>query len=359
MRDVCAGRLGSVARALGLDRRADEFVEVFRTMSGSWGTAGAADLAESDVSSDGSPLEYAVALDEADPVLQFAIEAIERSGDPVSRVALARRTMADLVARYGVSDKRWTAVTDLFLPDGAATGHVAMYGAELRRSGPIGFKIWFYPGVTGPDRSVRLVEQALGRLGLEKAWPSVVAHMRRDEHLDRPILFSLDLSADRAARVKVYYRHYEADDVYVSGLMAGYPGFARQPVLDFCAMMLTGDGRLAHQPPVSCLTFTGDGGDRVEAATLYVPMWTYAPDDEVVRARVRALLACSGVSGRLYERVLGTVATRPLHRGRGLHNYVAWRPGGGRAQVKIYFSPELRHVNPAPRYRPATSEAPM
>jgi hypothetical protein len=107
---------------------------------------------------------------------------------------------------------------------------------------------------------------------------------------------------------------------------------------------------LADQAPVSCLAFTG-GGERPDAATLYIPMWTYAPQDEVVRTRVCQLLLGNGGSTRLYENALRDVAGRPLHLGRGPHNYVAWRPGGRRAPVKVYLSPELRHVNPAARYR--------
>ncbi|MEU8244544.1 tryptophan dimethylallyltransferase family protein [Actinoplanes missouriensis] len=344
-----ADRLDAVVRALGMGHRAGEFADIFRTMTASWGAATPAELAESDVSSDGSPVEYAVALGATDPAVQFAVEAVGPADDQRSRAALARAVMADLTDRYGVSDTRWRTVADLFLPDDPA-GHAAMYGAELRRSGPVGFKVWFYPGVAGPEHAAETVEEALRRLGLEKAWASAAAHMRRDDNLDRLILFSLDLSADGAARVKLYYRHYEADGQFLSRLMAGYPGFGWSPVLDFCAVLLSGAGSLAAQPPVTCLAFTGAGGDRVQTATLYLPMWTYAADDEQVCSRVQRLLDHDPVATGQYQQVLTGVARRPLRSGRGLHNYVAWRPGSHRAAVKVYLSPELRHVNPSTRY---------
>jgi hypothetical protein len=104
----------------------------------------------------------------------------------------------------------------------------------------------------------------------------------------------------------------------------------------------------AVQPPVTCLSFRhGDAepGD----VTLYLPLWTGLPDDEVVRGRVRGLLASQGVRPDRYDRALPEVAARPLRQARGMHNYLSWQPGKP-PRLKAYWSPELHGVNPAPRY---------
>lgn len=348
--DTCAARLDRLVHGLGLGDLAGEYAEAFRFMTTSWGSATPGELAESDVSSDGSPMEFAVGFDDTDVAVQFAIEAMRPGDGPRDRVTSARRLQRDLVGRYGISDRWWSEVADLFLPPDPATEHVAMYGAEARRGAPTQFKVWFYPAVRGGARSAELCERGLERLGLGQAWPAVVAHMRRDEHLDRPMLFSLDLSAGSAARVKLYFRHYDADADYMSDLMAGYPGFEWKSVLDFCTVMTENAADYSEQPPVTCLTFTQDEPTKAGAATLYLPMWTYAPDDEAVRRRFHQVLLASGRSTDRYDRAVSDVAGRPPASGRGIHNYVAWRPGSQQPRLKVYLSPELRHRDPAARY---------
>ncbi|MER7756585.1 tryptophan dimethylallyltransferase family protein [Kitasatospora sp. NPDC097643] len=351
-RAVSEARLARLATGLGLGDRTGECLKAFRAMTESWGTATAAELPESDVSSDGSPVEFAVGLED-DAAVQFAVEALAPGDSPADRVDAARATMARLVRRFGTDQRRWTQVADLFLPEKPATAHVAMFGAEVRSSGPVQFKVWFYPGVGGPEQAAELCRQGLAAVGLGEAWPAVVAHMPRGERLDPPVLFSLDLSADRAARVKLYFRHHASNADRLAELMAPYPGFAATPVREFCELMAAAAAAdLTAQPPVTCLSFTGERPAAVGAATVYLPMWTYAPHDEAVRRRMHRALAAGGRPLEPYEQALRDVAGRPLAAGRGLHNYIAWRPGRDRPRFKAYFSPELRHIDPAARYAP-------
>ncbi|MFI9585699.1 tryptophan dimethylallyltransferase family protein [Streptomyces sp. NPDC052236] len=350
---ACAARLDRLTRGLGLGDRAAAYAEAFRVMTSSWGAATPQELAESDVSSDGSPMEFAVGFDDTEAAVQFAVEPMRPGDSPRDRVLAARHLMRDLVSRYRLSDRRWSEIADLFLPEDPAIEHVSMYGAEARRGAPVEFKVWFYPAVLGDSRTAELCERGLERLGLGDAWPAVVSHMRRDEHKDRPMLFSLDLSPGSAARVKLYFRHYDADADYMSELMAGYPGFLWKPVLDFCTAMTANAASYAQQPPVTCLSFTEDNPGKAGAATLYLPMWTYAPDDAVVRRRFHRVLAATGRRADQYDRALNDVAGRPLESGRGIHNYVAWRPGSQQPRLKVYLSPELRRMDPGTRYEVA------
>ncbi|WPW27214.1 tryptophan dimethylallyltransferase family protein [Streptomyces atratus] len=345
-----AARLAGLATGLGLGDRSGVCVDTFRAMTYSWGAATAGELPESDVSSDGSPVEFAVGFDD-DPSLQFAVEALRPGDCPVDRVVSARATMARLVRRYGADERRWAQVADLYLPEKPATEHVAMFGAEVRQHGDAQFKVWFYPAVGGPEQAAELCERGLAAVGLGAAWDAVAAHMPRGERLDRPVMFSLDLSAAPEARVKLYFRHYATDAGRLAELMASYPGFGAGPVREFCQVMAPeAAADLSAQPPVTCLSFTGARPAAVGGATVYLPMWTYAPDDEVVRRRMNDALAACGRASAPYERALREVASRPLGTGRGIHNYVAWRPGPGRPRLKAYFSPELRHADPAARY---------
>lgn len=348
--DAGAARLAALATGLGLGDRSAVCTEAFRDMTRSWGAATAAELAESDVSSDGSPLEFAVGFDD-ELALQFAVEALSPGDRPVDRVVSARAAMDRLVRRHEADERRWAQVADLYLPEKPATEHVAMFGAEVRQHGDPQFKVWFYPAVGGPDRAAELCEQGLAAVGLGAAWTAVADHMPRGERLDRPVMFSLDLSAAPEARVKLYFRHYATDADRLAELMAPYPGFEASPVREFCRVMLPGAAAdLSPQPPVTCLSFTGARPTAAAGATVYLPMWTYAPDDEVVRRRMNDALAACGRPSAPYERALRAVANRPLDTARGIHNYVAWRPGPGRPRLKAYFSPELRHADPMARY---------
>ncbi|WP_406280429.1 tryptophan dimethylallyltransferase family protein [Embleya sp. NBC_00896] len=357
VRGTCASRLENLTRRLDLGERAEEIVAVFRTMTEPWGDARSGELPLSDVSPDGSPVEFAVDFDEADPAVQFAVEPMTPGGTAADASSAARRMMAGLATAYGTSDERWASLADLYLPDDPAGGHVAMYGAEIRRHGPVRFKVWFYPTVEGPDRALDLLGMGLDRLGLQAAWPAVLSHVRRDARRDLPFLLSLDLSASRAARIKIYFRHYDADADYLATLLEKQPGFDPDLTTGFCRLMTGHAEDLTVQPPVTCLTFTIADAREADAATLYVPLWTYAASDEVLRGRVCRLFASHGRSADRYEHVLGEIASRPPADGRGIHNYISWQPGRDRPRVKIYFSPELHDTNPPPRYRLDASDS--
>lgn len=347
-RRVSADRLARLARGVGLDGRTTaELTGAFAALTAPWGGAAAGDLPPSDVSPDGSPAEFAVDLGAAGPVVQFAVEPLPLGG--TGAPAAARRTMATLVERYGVDDARWRAVAGLYLPERAARAHVAMYGAEAGPGRPLSFKVWFYPGVTGPDAAGELVRRGLERLGMAGAWGAVRAHARRGLRADLPILLSLDLTAGRSARVKVYFRHYAVDADGLAALMARHPGFVPRRI-GALWRSVTGDDGPGEQPPVSCLAFTAEHTARARAATLYLPLWRCAPDDEAVRARVADLLRDAGRSPERYHRGLARVAGRPLRAGRGLHSYLSWQPGHGGARLKVYWSPELRGIDPPARY---------
>ncbi|MBT3153607.1 hypothetical protein HTV45_22530 [Streptomyces sp. CHD11] len=346
VRDACATILEKTARTLQLGAGGTEFVATFRAMTAHWGAARPNDLPLSDVSPDGSPVEYAVDLDGHAPALQFAMEPLT-AGVPARDPAAARTLMPLLAERYGTGMARWSAAADRLLTDDAHGPHVSMYGAEVRSGAPIRFKVWFYLDGNGPDGMFDLLYTALDRMGATHLWPVVQAHVHRAGY-DVPFLLSLDLDDDPAARVKVYFRHFGADADEVAAVLKTYPGFEPGEVRDFCRTMTGGRRHFSDQPPVTCLSLFDAQTHERAAATLYIPLWTYAEHDGEVRQRVHRALAAYPQALRRYDSVLAGIAHRGLDAGTGIHNYVSWQPGRARPRVKVYLSPEMHDVNPPP-----------
>jgi hypothetical protein len=346
VRAGCAATLERTARTLGLAAGGTKLVAAFRAMTDHWGDARPDELPLSDVSPDGSPVELAVDLDGSAPALQFAMEPL-LPGVPARDPAAARMIMTMLAGRFGARTRRWPPVAARLLPDAAYGPHVSMFGAEVRRGGPVRFKAWFYLDAEGPDNAPDLLRSVLEGMGEAALWPVARAHVRRAGR-DAPFLLSLDLTDAATARVKVYFRHPAADAGEVAAVLRRYPGYDPEEVRAFCATMLGGDRPFADQPPVTCLSLLDAHTGRHAAATLYVPTWTYADHDGQVRQRIRRVLAGRSEALRRYDGVLAGVARRGLDAGTGIHNYLSWRPGRPRPRLKVYLSPQLHAVNPPP-----------
>ncbi|MEV6347156.1 tryptophan dimethylallyltransferase family protein [Actinoplanes sp. NPDC051851] len=346
VRLACATTMERTARSVALGAAGAQLTGVFRAMTGHWGAARLDELPLSDVSPDGSPLEVAVELAGREPAVQFAMEPLlpgRAANDPTA----ARMLMRILAAEHGAGARRWLTVADLLLPADAQGPHVAMYGAEVRPDGATRFKVWFYLDVAGPEQAFDVLHAALERMGEGHLWPTVQAHAHRSGH-DVPLLLSLDLTDDAAARVKVYFRHFAADVEEVVAVLKAYPGFEPGEVSAFCRCLLDGRLKFSDQPAVTCLSLLDAQTHERPAATLYVPLWTYADDDEQVRLRVHRALAGDSRARRRYDSVLAGVATRDLRSGTGIHNYLSWQPGRVRPRVKVYLSPEMHGMNPPP-----------
>ncbi|MFE7808878.1 tryptophan dimethylallyltransferase family protein [Streptomyces sp. NPDC057430] len=347
---LCGSALESIARTFGPNAWAEQVREAFDVLVEPWGTMTVRDLPFSDVSPDGSPVEYAITLTGDTPVLQLAMEPLVPHGDYAARAEEARRVMSRLSSHYGAQTERWARVADLFLPREGAADHVAMYGLEAVAGRPPQFKVWFYPQVRGIPRAPELVAEALVKLGLGEAWGTVLGHAYRGFERDRPALFSLDLTSSPTVRTKVYFRHYDSSARHISTICGEGSRRSAAAARDFCTA-LAGDAGLGVQPPVTCLTLTQAGRHVGYSVTPYVPLWTAAPDDAVIRARIGALLASHGASPTRYEDTLHALARRPLSAARGLHNYVSLQLMKTGPRIKVYLSPELLGSDPPARYQ--------
>lgn len=347
---LCGGALERIARKFGPNGWAEQVRAAFDVLVEPWGTVPVRDLPFSDVSPDGSPVEYAITLTGDIPVLQLAVEPLVPHGDYAARAEEARRVMSRLSSHYGVHTQRWAQVAGIFLPPEGEADHVAMYGLEAVAGRPPRFKVWLYPQVRGTLRAPELVAEALVKLGLEEAWETVLGHAYRGFECDRPALFSLDLTSSATARTKVYFRHYNSSAQHMADICGAGSRRTAAAVRNFCTA-LTGDGGLGAQPPVTCLTLSREGRHIRSSVTPYVPLWTAAPNDAVMRARICALLASHGTSSTRYEGTVAALAGRPLPAARGLHNYASLQLKKVGPRIKVYLSPELVSLDPPVRYQ--------
>src|SRR5262249_54073819 len=137
---------------------------------------------------------------------------------------------------------------------------------------------------------------------------------------DEVRFFSLDLSADRSARVKVYTAHPEATAERIETAISSVrrePGEAAR----FCRTMGGTNGPYASRPILTCLAFVA--GRSTPTATLHFPVRCYAHDDAIVRDRVLGWIHPEGRP--IYLRALDAFARRRLDAGVGMQTYVSLR----------------------------------
>lgn len=348
-----ARTLAALARAIGMTGQVEQMLSVFRTMISPWGNREIGDRPRwrSDVCADGSPLEFSLAIEGEQPEIRVLTEPLSPFPTLEAMQDEARALVRTLVARFGASDQRLRAIEDLFLPPRPQGGYALMHAAMFRPNQPNDFKIYLNPGAQGEDESAAVMQEALARLGFERAWRSIEDYAWRGFEEDRLVYLSLDLASSPEARVKVYFRHYAMAPVELDECMEIARGHTSGQAEGFCREVTGHEGAFVAQPLVSCLSFTDPADARPAAATLYVPLWTYASDDAITSARIRACLRSRGLPVAMYDAALAAVARRPLDEANGIHTYVSLRTRGGRPRITTYWSSELYDRCPPPRYQ--------
>ena len=327
---------------------------VLRRMLSPWGARRIAERPEwhSDVCADGSPIEFSAAFEGEEIRIRTLVESLP----DVPATRAAQRAAAGLtqilIQEYAADAGRLAAVWDLFLPHADPSGFAMMHAVDFGPAAGPEFKIYLNPeangALSGPDRT----RAALERLGLGEAWPAVLAYAARGFDLDRIVYFGLDLTEGPEARVKVYFRHYDAVPEELDARMRVAARHEPGALRDFCGELTGKEGELRAQPLVSNLTFTASGGATTPlSATAYVPLWLYADCDRTIERRVSSVLTGLGLPADRYRALLDRVARRPLADGRGIHTYASLRTGGARPRVATYWSTELYDRYPSARYQ--------
>lgn len=347
-----SARLAGLWRALTLSECPQDVTDLFKIMVAPWGDTclPARPLWPSDITDDHTPFEFSVAFSQARSELRILVEAQGASPTLASTMAAGLALNQTLAAR-GADLERFRAVEDLFFPGDPVGKFVLWHAASLVPGEAPSFRVYLNPQVQGVARSYALVEEAMHRLGLKDAFPELAAGARRSPTRDELRYFSLDLSADSRARVKVYVYHHDAtiDDLESAHSVARNhePG----AVAELCEIIAGTRDRLPRSA-ATCFAFVQ--GEKAPTATLHLPIRFYAENDAVARRRVEDYLARKQIPPAPYRQVLEAVANRPLEAGSGLQTYASLRLGPS-PRVTVYLAPEVFHTAPQRHLEPSES----
>jgi hypothetical protein len=247
---------------------------------------------------------------------------------------------------------RFRQVEDLFLPREPQGVFSIWLAAQIGSEKEPDFKLYVNPEARGRRLAPAIVEEALVRLGFGAAWPVVGRTLlRRGGELDELNYFSLDLSPNPGARVKIYARHYQASVADLDAVAEAALSYRAGDLSAFLEAVTPGGlSTFKGRPPQSCYTFVDPTCELPAAATLHFPINSYAQDDQVVRQRVVACLERFDLPTEAYESSLEAFANRPIDQGIGLQSYVSFRRYQDEARVTVYFPLEI--------YRPGTVAKP-
>jgi len=356
--DATQPRFARLCETFGLSR--DAASTLLRKLCDPWGMQPVEHLRgwPSQIGDDGSPIELSIAFG-SKPELRVMVEPL---GDPpslVSNRAAALELLRALRDEYHLDLTRLDAVGDLFLPSEPKGSFALWIAAGLSADVRPEFKVYLNPAARGAGRAASSVEECLTRLGFARGWDDVARRLTsRGPVADRLAYVSLDLTPGAAARVKIYARHEHATIEDLERAAAGASATRPSEALRFVETMVPTLRKFEGRAPFTCWSFVAGSGYPA-AATTHLPINGYAPNDAVIRDRVREVLGRFEMNQDLYERALAAFAERPLEQRGGLQAYVSFRrdPEGPRTTVYLPLEVYARGVVAAPTAVPDPVDA--
>jgi DMATS type aromatic prenyltransferase len=345
LREHTTGQLLRLCRVAGLSGPDQLPVELLGRLLGAAGESrlNGSSPWPSSISDDTTPVEFSIAFDANGEC------AVRVLGETVN--TYPERQFLDAVAgRLQLFTDRFDAVQDLFLPEEQQGEFRLWYSLIFWPTSAPRLKIYLNPQVTGPAQAGRLVAEGLSRLGINRAYDTVVASALTRGELDRFSFFALDLDDSPQSRVKLYISHEAAETQDIVRAASLIPGIDAAQIHEFCALLGGRNGPFRSRPLMSSYSFVGGDTARPSSYSLYVPIRDYVPDDEVARARVLAVMAQYDIDSATLDRALAAVSSRPLRDGVGLIPHVSLRLGAYGSGITIYLSSEAYSVAP-PRRR--------
>ena len=346
--DYSTTRFKALCQGAGFGSDTDNVVTTLRTLLDSCGDVSVRSASSdwvSEISDDNTPIEFSVAIADGKAEVRALFEPRGEKPTIAAYRAAGLEFNQRLERTFGAELTRFRDVQDLFLPQ-RMDGPFAVWSSVVFRQGQApAFKAYFNPNAQGADNAPELVHEALHRLGLGRAWPSLSQHiLARGSKLDELKYFALDLSSESQARVKVYVRHHAASPEELE--FASVPAQSHVPgeALAFIRAMSGGHARLKARAAFTCSSFAGEVHDRPLATTVYVPVCAYARDDARVRQRVRKYLVDQGGDPTLYDAILASYANRPLDTGVGMQSWVALRRHEEQVRLTVYLATEANRV---------------
>jgi DMATS type aromatic prenyltransferase len=341
-------KLTALCHSVGLSHKIEQIVEIFRTLTSSWGdtAVGATSTWQSDVSDDGAPFEFSIALDSNKAELRVLVEAQSSAPNLQSNWQAGLELNQQLAEKYHISLDRFEQISDLFAPTNSTAKFSIWHSACFYADKEPAFKLYLNPQAQSQSKAAAIVEESLVRLGFDRAWPTLAeTAAQRGPNKDEFVYFSLDLASHRKARVKVYLRHHDATPAELESALSAARNYVSGDATEFCQAMAPGQTLFAQKPVITSFSLIDTDNSLPSSGTLHLPISNYASDDRVVcdRLDLYFLQQCFPVS--VYQSVLKSFAKRRLETGIGMHSYVSLRREEQEQRITIYLNPEVNIVN--------------
>lgn len=345
--DVATAGIRKLCEALQLPdacvRAADALIPV---LQGAWGKRlfGITAPTVNDITDDGTPFEYSIALGPGLREVRLLLEPQGQSTTPQTSWTEGWATLRSLQQLGLAHLSTAEAVRDLFEP----RAHVARFGLWLAlalRPGtsPL-IKVYFDPAAAGVEQSHTVVGEAMARLGFAPGWAWLNRHVLDypDTRIDS---FSLDLTRNANGRVKIYTTGATHDAAAVEALVSPLPKCTPGAAQKFCADLLGASTVFDQRLPQICWSLTSRERTHPVNGTLYLPARCYTSDDETVLRRLRRTLP--DPEAVALDRAVHGIARRDLAAGSGIISWASTRIVAGPPHITAYLSVEgytARHL---------------
>ncbi|HUQ58464.1 MAG TPA: tryptophan dimethylallyltransferase family protein [Lentzea sp.] len=349
LRDFALGQLHNLLRAVGLTKSAESATKLLAEAlgPGSGLPLSAVPHWPSQVADDHTPVEFSVALAQNEPpAVRMIVESLAERPDNRANLAAALAALDRFSAEHALQLGRFDLVRDLFLPPDPQGAFAFWYSLIVGPGAAPAIKVYLNPDVRGRESATALVREALDRLGLSAAYPSVAEHALRREGLDRFSFFALDLMDADRARVKTYVSHDDAVVADVVRAASAAPDVDPDLLADVVELACGTTGPFTRRPLMSSYTFMSGDIDTPSGYSLYIPVRDYVQDDLEACERVLAVMTRCGLDTKPFVLALASIVRRPLGEGVGLIAHVSLRLGRPRPGVTVYLSSEAYDVTP-------------
>jgi DMATS type aromatic prenyltransferase len=342
-------KLTALCNAVGIKDKTAQAIEIFRAMTVSWGDRSIRDESawKSDVSDDLSPFEFSIAFKDDQAELRVLLEAQGTEPTLQSNWQAGLKLNQYLAEHFNVSLDRFRQIEDLFVPTNPDAKFSMWHAACFSHDKEPVFKIYLNPQAKKRNLTAAVVEESLVRLGFPFAWAGLadIAAQRGPDKDDFPY-FSLDLTANTQARVKVYLRHYDATADDLEKALSLAQNYVAGDATEFCQDFTQTQGSFTSKPIVSCFSFIEGTDYRPTEANLYIPIGYYAPNDQVVADRLHQYFSQHNLPTLTYTTALQAFAIRSLDSGVGMHSHISLNRKKQHRRVTVYLNPEIDTVRP-------------
>lgn len=344
-RELGIAKIKTFCHVLGFEQQIPAMLDGFNALINPWGEQiiGQTPRWPSDVSYDHTPMEFSVAFEENQPELRLLLEP---QGNPTtlqSSWEIGCQINQILESQFNASLERFRQVQDLFVPTDAEATYSMCHAFGLTEKGEPNFKIYLNPMIQGFKQAPIIMQEALHRLGFGNAW-HFLTQMGHNSQTEPLVFFSLDLVHYRSARVKIYVAIPNPTIERLELMMSASPEYCLGDAREFCQAMLGSSTKLGNRPAVVYFAFTAENDVRPYSVTLQLPLRDYIENDAIAKERISNFLLAQ--DRETYERIIKTIADRPLAAGSGLHSFASFKRENGQPRTTLYFALEAYKVQP-------------